>query len=141
MKQEEKLVHRIEIDEAIVGLRADGIIHVYYKPHTEINIPLQEKMLNILDEITNGVKTSVIYQAGEYCTVTKEAREYAIAIEHLSPTRASVVYVKNLAQRMIAEFYYKFNKPKQPYKVVSDFDEGIKWLLGVEKEIEDRSRF
>lgn len=141
MKHEEKLVRRIEINEAIVGLREDGIVHVYYRPHTEINIDLQEKLLDVLQDITGGVKTAIIYQAGEYCTVTKDARENAIAIEHLSPTRASVVYVKNLAQRMIAEFYYKFNKPKQPYKVVSDFDEGIKWLLEVERETAERSGF
>lgn len=135
MKQQDRLLRSIEIEEAIVGLRKDGIIHVYYKPRTEITVDLQARMMDVLNDITAKQRRPVIYQAGENCTVTKDARENAIRTEHLAPTMASVVYVNNLAHKIIAEFYYKFNKPKQPYKVVSDFDEGIEWLLEVEKEI------
>lgn len=135
MKQCDQLIRSIEIKEVIVGLRQDGIVHVYYKDGTEINIELQGKLMEILLDITGGINRAIIYEPGEDCSVTKEARENAIAIEHLSPTKCSVVYVHNLAYKIIAEFYYKFNKPKKPYKVVSDFDAGIAWLLKTEKEM------
>lgn len=141
MKQEDQLVRRIETHEAIVGLRHDGIVHVYYKPDTEITITLQEKMMVIFNEITGQKKSLFIFQAAERCSVTKDARENAIRVENETPTKATVVYVTTLAYRLIAEFYYKFNKPRQPYKVVSDFEDGIEWLLDVEKEMnENHSR-
>ncbi len=139
MKEQDQLVRSIENDFAIVGLRKDGIVHVYYKPHTEITITVQEVMLILFNEITGGKKHPFIFQAGEYCSVNKRARENATKIEPESPTKATVVYVNTLAHKVIAEFYYKFNKPLQPYKVVSEFNDGIRWLLEVDKEIDARN--
>jgi hypothetical protein len=135
MKEQDQLVKQLETGEAIVGLRKDGIVHVYYKAGTEITVTLQIKMLAIFNEITGGKRSLFIFQAAEYCTVNKEARENAVAMENSTPTKATVVYVTTLAHRIIAEFYYKFNKPSQPYKVVSDFSAGIKWLLEVDKQV------
>lgn len=136
--QKEKLVNTIETDKAIVGLREDGIYHVYYKPNTEITVELQAEMHKIFRELTGGKKGYFIFQAGEYVSVTSEARINAVKTEEDSYTCATVVYVNNLAYKLIAEFYYKFNKPKQPYKVSSDFNKGIQWLLDLRKEVEEK---
>ena len=140
MKEPEAIVRKIENEFAIVGLRKDGIVHVYFKPHTTPTVTLQEILLVIYNEITGEKKMPFIFQAGEYCTVDKAARDNASKMEPLSPTKASVVYVNTLAHKLIAEFYYKFNKPLQPYKVVSEFSDGIRWLLEVDKEIEERNK-
>lgn len=134
MKQVDQLVRKFDFTEAVVGIRKDGIVHVYYKPGTEITVTLQKKMLVIFNEITEGIKHPFIFEAAEYCTVTKEARDNAIVMEDQTPIRITAVYVTNLAHRIIAEFYYKFNRPKQPYKVVSDFNDGIEWLLKMKSE-------
>jgi hypothetical protein len=136
MKQKEKITRLIEVQEAIVGMRTDGIVHVYYKAGTEITIELQDKMLQIFNDITGNKKCPFIFQAAEGCTVNREARDNAIAMEHKTPLKATVVFVSNLAHKMISEFYYKFNKPRQPYKVSTDFEEGIEWLLQVDRETE-----
>jgi hypothetical protein len=140
MKDQHMLASKLENDFAIVGLRTDGIIHVYFKPHTDLTVTLQEIMLVMYNEVSGGKKMPFIFQAGEYCTVNKEARDNASRIELLSPTKCSVVYVNTLAHKLIAEFYYKFNKPQQPYKVVWEFSEGIRWLREVDKEIDERNK-
>lgn len=99
-----------------------------------ITVNFQEKIYQVFHEITGGKKSPFIFEAAEYCTVTKEARVNAVATEDRTPTSATVVCVNNLAYRLIAEFYYKFNKPKQPYKVSADFEEGIQWLLNLKAE-------
>jgi hypothetical protein len=134
MHQQDQIAHKYETSEAIIAKRHDGIVHIYYKPGTEITVSIQEKLHLILMELTGGTKSLIIVEPGEYCTVNKEARDNAIAMEHRSPTKATVVYAANLAHKIIAEFYYKFNKPMTPYRVVSNFQEGIDWLLKVEKE-------
>lgn len=140
MKEQDQLIRKIENEFVIVGLRNDGIVHVYFKPHTELTVTLQEILLVLYNEITGGKKSLFIFQAGEYCSVNKEARENSSRLEVMSPTKATVVYVNTLAHRLIAEFYYKFNKPHQPYKVVSEFQDGVRWLLEVDKEIDARDR-
>lgn len=134
MQQNTEFVRKIEIDEAIVGMRRDRIVHVYFKPHTEINVELQTKLLGVYNEITGTRKHFFIFEGGEFCTVTNEARENAMRIEDIAPVFASVVVVKNVAQKLIADFYQKVNKPKQPYRVVWQFEKGIKWLSELKKE-------
>lgn len=131
MHQKDRLVRSIDEPEGIFGLRDDGIVHVCLKSGTEINLELQEKMLRIYNQLTGCKKARFVLEAEPYCSITKEARDNAIAIEELSPMRATAVIVDNIAHKLIAEFYMKFNKPKYPYKVFSKFDEGVSWLLTV----------
>ena len=133
MKQPRVFVREISNDEVHVGLRDDGIIHINFKPNTEINLEFQSVLLSFIVELVGDKKSLIIYEGGEFISVTKEARENAIVIEEQTPTMASVVVVKNLAQKIIADFYYFVNKPKRPFKVFWDFDKGIEWLHSIEE--------
>lgn len=136
MTQSDQVVHSIELPESIIGLRRDGIVHVYYKPHTEISSEYQGRQLAAFNETGKGKKFAVIYEAGENVTAGTEVRANGARLEGVMPTLCKVVYVQTLAHQLIAEFYYKFNKPKQPYKVFKDFDEGIQWLLETKKQLD-----
>ncbi len=138
MTQSDQLIQKIELPESIIGLRKDGILHLYYKPHAEITSEYQLRQLEVMMQITGGKPHAAMYEAGEYSTVTSEAREHAILLEPKTPTLCKVVLVKTLAHKIIAEFYYKFNKPQQPYKVFSDFEEGIEWLTKTRAELESK---
>lgn len=138
MKQTDHLVQQIELPESIIGLRKDGIIHIYYRPHTEITCEYQLRQLEILRGFAGDQKRPVIYEAGENVTVGKEAREHAAELEKITPTLCKVVYVETLAHRLIGEFYYKFNKPEQPYKVFSNFQDGIEWLLKTAEQLQSK---
>lgn len=74
------------------------------------------------------MKTPFIFEAGNDVSVTKEARENAIKLEERSPMGACAVIVSNTAYVLIANFYYKFNKPTIPYNVFKKFEKGIDWL-------------
>jgi hypothetical protein len=84
--------------------------------------------VNYANEITGGAKSLFVFDGGEFVSITKEARENAVVIEDSTPTKASAIVVKNLGQKIIADFYYKVNRPKQPYKVFWQFDKAIEWL-------------
>jgi hypothetical protein len=138
MTQADQLVHSIELPESIIGLRKDGIVHVFIKPFMEITTEYQERQLAVLNEITGNKKHPTIYEAGENVTVGTETRTNAKILEAITPTLCKVVFVRTLAHKLISEFYYKFNKPEQPYKVFTDFEAGIKWLLETKKQLESK---
>ncbi len=122
------IINTIEIPEVILRLRKDGIVHATFRENTVFDIPMQMKMLEESTKITNGKKSLFIYDAEDNVTITKEARDNAIHIEHRSVTSATVVVAHNLAYRIIANFYVNVNKPQTPFKVVSSFEKGIEWL-------------
>jgi hypothetical protein len=123
-----KIIREVKIPEATVSLREDGIVYVYYQKNTFLNVELQMRILEIFNDITGGKKSLFIFDADEGVVVTKGARENALIIEDISPVLASAVVAPNLAYRLIANFYMKFQKPKGQYKVVRDVEEGVNWL-------------
>ena len=128
MNQQEKIIQVIEHDQFIVAMRDDGIVHVSFLPNTEITVELQDVLIDHYIQITSGNKARFIFESSEFVSITKEARENAIIIEDSTPTMASAIVVRNLGQKIIADFYYKINKPKQPFKVFWSFEKAIDWL-------------
>jgi hypothetical protein len=120
-----------ETDRYIVGLRPDGILHVLYKDNVEITVDLQHELNTIFKAFCMNGPKLFIFQAGINCSINKSARDNAIAMQDQVPAIAYVVFAQNMVYKMIANFYYKFNKPKQPFNVVTDFNSGIYWLLNL----------
>ena len=131
MNQPEEILREIVHEQVIVAMRHDGIVHVVFLPNTEITVEFQDILVGLYDQITLGQKAYFIFEGGEFVSVTKEARENAIELEKSSITLASAVVFNNLAQRIIADFYYAVNRPKLPYKVFSSFEKGIAWLNSI----------
>lgn len=128
MQDRDSLLTRVEIETAIIAIRKDGIIHAYFKAGTVLDVKLQYRALEIYLFLAGDKKRGVIYEAGPNCRLTKEARENAFNLEDKAPFYASAVLVKNGYQKVIAEFYYKVRKPKDPYGVFWKFDKAIEFL-------------
>lgn len=128
MQEQELLVKVIEMEEVIIGIRKDGLGHAYLKPGAELGIRLQEKMLDAYLCLTGGKKHAFIFEAGDYVSITKEARENARYIQDRSPVRAIAAVTDNLAYRLVADFYSKVHKPRYPFKAVGSIQEAIRWL-------------
>ena len=120
----------IEIPEAIIHCRSDGIIHVTFKDDVEVDIPLQLRMLKIYIEYCGNTKRPFMFSAFNNVTVTKEARENAVKIEPNFPALAAAVVADSLPYRLIANFYVNINKPKKPYKIFKDIEQAAIWLKG-----------
>lgn len=129
MQDRDCLLTRIETERSVVGIRKDGIVHVYFKPGSVIDARFQQIMLEIYQEITQGVPSPFIFEGILNVRLTKEARKNALQLEGIAPMKLSAVFVKNRIQQIIANFYYTIKKPQKPYIVVTDFQKGIIWLL------------
>lgn len=119
--------HLIETDEVTIDL-IEGIAHVHFKDNFEMDVPAQLRLLEIYKKITLGKPTPFMFTAGEGVSITKEARDNATNLEDESPLIASAIVVNSTAYLLIAKFYFKFNKPKRPYKVFNNTGEAMNWL-------------
>lgn len=126
----------IETDRLVVKLRDDGIVHVHTKDRVTIDIDCQNEMKRIYWEITD-VSRPFIFTAGEFLSLTHEAQKNAKKMELDVPVAASALVVNNIAQKLMADFYYKFDRPKNPLKVFKDFDKGLEWLKSLDVYTKD----
>jgi len=120
------IVKEVNIPEALIRLRSDGIIHVNYKKNVTIDIDSQQLMREIYKDLAPGKKLHYIFSAAIGVTFTKEVRENSSGPD--SPIASYAIIANNLAYRIIANFYLKVNKPKVPYKLFPTVEAAVEWL-------------
>lgn len=123
------ILHTLNTKEALIQLRSDGIIKVIFNSNVTIDIPEQEKLNQTYLELCKGEKYLFLFEAMDNVNFTKEARENAILLEEKFPAIAYGAIVKNLPNRLVANFYMKVNKPKIPFKAFKIEEEAIEWLF------------
>ena len=121
------VIKSIETDFAHISLLDNKIGHVHFKANVELNKQIQLQLLENYKQLTEH-SIPFIYSSEEFLSATKDASKHAKTIEKQSPISMKVLVVQNLAQRILAKFYYKVHKPLNPYKVCSSFDDGLKWI-------------
>lgn len=122
------IINQFEIPEASVKMRSDGIVHVFYKENVTLDVELQMSMLESFSQLTNNEKAYFIFEADEGFALTKEAQLNATLLEERSPVKASAIIVKNLASRIVANFFIKVSKPTLKYKLFSNINDAADWL-------------
>lgn len=122
-----KTLQSIETSVCIITINADGIGNMHFKDNVHQDVPEQMENLKALNEITSNHPTPFVVTAGENVTLTREARHNALQIEDQSPINATAVVVQNFAYRIIAEFYLKIQKPKNPFAVFTDKEKAYEW--------------
>ena len=121
------VIKSIETDFARINLLKGNIGHVHFKANVLINEEIQNELLNHYQKITEE-SIPFIYSSEEFLDASKGAPEHAKQIEAKSPISMKVLIVNNLAQRIMARYYYKIHKPLNPFKICSSFDDAITWV-------------
>jgi hypothetical protein len=117
----------VETSVSYLTIYESGIGHMHFKDNIVMEIPNQLEHLKGLIEITQGLPAPFLVTTGKHVIISKEARDNAVLIEARSPVNAMAVVAVNLAYRLVADFYLRFNKPKIPYKVFTDIEKAKDW--------------
>lgn len=124
------VIKKIETDAAHISLCSDNIIRVMIKKNTEVTPAHLKAMFEIYKELTQSHKYSFLYYTEDGSTsVSEEGRAYSKKEEHSFEKACVAVVVTRLAQKLIANFYFKINKPSYPFRVFNKMDEAEKWCL------------
>ncbi len=127
------IVQTISLSSMIICLDKLGIVHIRYLEDQVIDVKEKIEEKRALLELTKGVKHAILISFDHFVTVTKEAKEYSILIEPEQPFLAVAILVENLAYQLMADFYFKFYKPKVPYKVFKSEVKAMEWLIEIKK--------
>jgi hypothetical protein len=131
------IVKTLHLPFAELTLDSSGIIRVNYLDGAIIDVPEKKELFNAYQELTNDIKTLFIFRAQSHVNFTKEAKVYSIRVEPLQPFMAIAVVADNLAYQLLADFYFKFYKPKVAYKVVKSEEKAVEWLLEYRKAVNE----
>lgn len=108
-------------------LTNDGLLEVYFKDNANITEDSIEWVLQTGKKMTD-VNVPALYSGGEFVSITKKGAAHQRKTHQLNPYSAKAVVVKNLAQRILADYYYKLSKNPYPMKIFKKEEDAIEWL-------------
>jgi len=122
-------IQRIELDFCTVSLRDDGIIEHRFARNTPYEIDAKNlvEIANALATLAEGQPRPILSIAGLYGSITPEARKVDIRAGD-EYTLALGLVIKELAQRLLANFYFKIKKVDYPIKTFRTEEEAVAWL-------------
>lgn len=126
---DKNIVESISLPFAEITKDEKDIFRVHYLEGVSIDIPQKKELFRAYKEITKGEKAVFIFKAQNHVSFSKEAKEYSVRVEARQPFLAVAIIAHNLAYQLIADFYFKFYKPKMVYKVFKVEDKAVEWLL------------
>lgn len=129
-----KLIDELDIGPMIYRLYEHRIFHAIVKSGEKVSLEMTKKGYEFLDR-NGGGRFYNLYQFESYAEMDPEVRDWAADTSGNNYTYCDALIISNLAQKIIANFYIKFNKPKMPTKIFTSTEKAMDWILLVmEKE-------
>lgn len=104
-----------------------GFYKIVVNESEEFMVDDLKKLVNAEAEL-GGEKLPVLVLCAEHATTNSELMN-AMAKNSNNPySKADAFVIKSMAQKILANFYIKINKPERPTKFFNSKDEAINWL-------------
>ncbi len=106
---------------------SDGIVSVLVTLDSDLDLEAMKEIVAARMELVDWQPHTVLIEAESNHHSEKEAREYLANYEK-DPALAMAVVSNNLAVRLLANFYVKFDKPRIPTKLFKSREDALAWL-------------
>jgi hypothetical protein len=124
------VIKKTETDAAQISVCSDDIIRIFFKKNKEIGPIALKELFEKLNGLVEGVRYPFIYFAEDGSVIfTTEGNAYSKRNQNSFPKICSAFVTNSLAQRLIANFYLKINKPEHPSKLFKTSEEAEKWCF------------
>jgi hypothetical protein len=118
----------VSTDKADISFDEDCLVRICIHGDAELE---KEDMVNIVKakfSLTGDKKHTVLFIPGTDSTISEEARKISASAEHNRNAIAKAILVSAMHQRIIGNFFIKFNRPPVPTAVFDNEKEALEWL-------------
>jgi len=111
------------------------IFHVSIPKDMKIGKSVIDCGYSFLDENGDG-RFFNLYEFDSFSDIEPEVREWAADTSGNLYTFCDAIVIRNLAQKIIADFYLKVNKPQMPTKIFYSVEKALDWIKEVQLDTE-----
>lgn len=127
-----KVVGRSDLPTATFYKLEAGVVYIRYKPFEgEFDLNDAKRHTKALESLVGSQGQHIILDfRGVNPAFSNEAREHFAKGQVHSPLRKSqAIVIDGLAQKIVANFYMKFNKPDCPVEIFNNPEDALKWSI------------
>ena len=123
-----KVFEAFQFPYANVNVRSDGIVHVVSGEDISYTIKETLDVHNKINELTNCEPMLILHVPGKYATIDDASRKFIASKEGLRYCIAQAFVIHSMAQKMVANFFMRVNKPVKPTRFFNTQEEAENWL-------------
>lgn len=128
MAEEPKIIAKKDIGFANIQVGDDGIMYIDIRTDGEFSLDHAKRLFEASLEVGKGKPFPNLIMLGRYFLPTSEARQYVGSPERSSKALAEAYVIKSLPQKLLGNFYIRFDKPLAPTKLFTDEKKALLWL-------------
>ena len=117
----------IDLSFATVELRDDGIVHTKILLDYEINLEHAQQLLDAYLEVGYHQKRPHLFTLRKFVLPEKDVMEFVVEVANEKGV-ADAFIIHSLPQKIIANFYMRFYKPKLPTRFFNSEQKALEWL-------------
>lgn len=87
-----------------------------------------EELNNALERLVGKNRHPMLILVGKHSSISKDGREFAATEESTRFSLAEAYVIRNVAQRIVGNFYIRMDKPPVPTRLFTDPALAEKWL-------------
>ncbi|MBC7864562.1 MAG: hypothetical protein IAF38_16425 [Bacteroidia bacterium] len=125
--EEEERPRAINLGHSVCIMRTDGIVFVQCVD-TYYGKKECEQITRAIGELSGDKRVPVLIVGSHYSSIDKEGRDFSASAEGSRFSSAEAYIIKSMAQKILANFYLKMNRPVVPSRFFKEIKEGEEWL-------------
>lgn len=123
-----EIIKSVTFSHSVVALNPDGIILVNCLDNFCYDVVHIKDMLKGYEELIGNNKAPIMIIGQRYTTISAAARKFSATSEATRFSKAEAFVIHSLAQRILANFYLKMDKPLVPTTFHTSILSAEKWL-------------
>lgn len=128
-----KLLNEIKFNYAKVQLFEPKLVRIEIFSETIIGLNESKSMNDAVGVLSEGTECLVLIVADEFAQFDRDSGDFSSSEEGQRYTFADALVVKSLSQKILANFYLKFNRPAKPTRIFTNEAEAIAWLFSLKE--------
>lgn len=125
-----------EFDGVQMTLYENRIFHMKVPRLQRISMELVEKGTDFITR-NGGGRYFNIFEFASFSDVEPDVREWAADSDGNHYTHTDAIVIGSLSQKIITDFYLRFNKPSKPTRVFYSLEKATHWTFEQMKKIDD----
>lgn len=133
-----KIVARSEIDGLVLHVFANGLLYVQVREFYILDKDVLHKAQAYLQTLKPQKRYHFIFEFANFSDVDPEMRKQRATTEGTLFSLSDAIVISNFPQKIIGDFYIRFNQPVRPTKFFFSIEKAVQWSLKTKKNMELR---
>jgi len=127
------------IDGLFLAIYENNLLHVKVPKYYSIDLEIFKKAQDYIRTFGPEKRYHFVFEFASFSEVDPEMRKQRASQNGTEFSLSDALVISNLPQKLMGDFYIRFNKPVRPTKFFYSLDKAVEWTLNIQASLQQES--